>query len=435
MKLTNQLGVYLMSFCFPILIFIVFITTPNSTVASLRRSATFDYTPSHFIYPIPSKIPGLGSAFGLGATVNNIGGSDIDFTGVKLTGDFDISILSFLNIHLIEETLVLDAGAFKFDVASITYNRGKESKPDEYILPYVKGEGYFSQLTLLSFNRMFEIFVRMKKNRAKVESVLDSDGNMFSNIDSSTQTATSTDVGILIDITDHRYDPRVGLKLEMLRKSPENTNKDLSDFYVDDISLSVFLPMGKQSTWAFNYFQSDAHIKKEGLTEIESLRSTIGLNCSEIPDSIPIQKANCLAIENQRIIERKDLNTYGRSTPIGGSQRLRSFDNGRFSAGHTRYIGTEFRWNFSDEQKPFNFLLMKGVRTGLQFAAFGGTGAVADDTNDLKYNLHSYGLGARIVFKGGTVLRADWANGNEGSRTIVFVDYPWGLSPLDNSSN
>lgn len=424
-----------MSRCHLVLIILILLLVSHLSWGDIRRSKTFDYTPNHFIYPIPSKIPGLGSAFGIGATVNNIGGSDVDFTGVNLTGDFNVSVLSLLNIHLIKETFVLDAGFFNFDVASTTYDRGKDSKPDEFILPYVKGEGYFSQLTLLSFERVFELFVRMKSSRAKIKSILDSDGNEFKNIDSSVQTASSTDIGILIDLTDHRYDPRYGLRLEVLRKSPKNTNSDLSDYYVDDLNLSIYLPMGEQSTWAFNYFKSDAHIKREGITDIDQLRNTIGLSCASIPASSTTEKERCLAIENKRISKRKDFNVYGRSTPLGGSQRLRSFDNGRFTAGHARYIGSEFRWNFSDEQEPFNLFFMKGVRTGLQLAAFGGLGAIADNTSDLSYDLHSYGVGARVIFKGGTVFRADWANGNEGSRTILFVDYPWGLSPLDNSSD
>ena len=400
-----------------------------------RRENMFDYTPSHFIYPIPSKIPGLGSALGLGVTVNNIAGTDLDFTGVHLSGDFDVSVLSFLNFHLINETLVLDGGAFKFNAASVTYDRGADSESDNFILPYVQGEGYFSQLTLLGFNRMFELYVRSKKSTAEIKSIFDQDGNEFSNIDQSTQTANSLDLGFIIDITDHRYDPRKGLRLEYLRKNPSNTNEDISDYYIQDINLSLFVPLGMKSTWAFNYFSSDAVIKNQATTDYNELKSKIGLGCDSIPASMTTEKENCQTIEAKRINQQIAMNKYGRATPLGGSQRLRSFDNGRFSAGHSRFIGSEIRWNFSDEQQPFDLLFIKGVRTGLQLASFGGIGSITDDISDINYNLHSYGIGARIVFKGGTVFRADWAQGNEGSRTTLFVDYPWGLSPLDNSSD
>ena len=122
---------------------------PNSN-ADLRRSDTFDYTSSYFIYPIASKIPGLGEAAGAGATINNIGGSDLDFTGVSLNGDFKANVASFLNLHLWREVLVLDGGVYNFDVASTTYERGSDSNPDEIILPYVKGEGHLQAYTSTS---------------------------------------------------------------------------------------------------------------------------------------------------------------------------------------------------------------------------------------------------------------------------------------------
>lgn len=401
--------------------------------ANLRRGETFDYTPSYFIYPIASKIPGLGEATGGGATINNIGSTDLDITGIHLNGDFQASVISFLNFHLLDEVLVLDAGVYSFDVASTTYERGSDSDPDDIILPYVEGEGHFSQITLMGMQRMFELFVRTREDRSRVKSVLDKDGNEYDSVDKSKKRSSITSIGLTLDITDHRYDPREGVRLELLRKRPSSAEEGLSDFYVDDINLSAYIPIGEQSTWGFNYFQSDAHITNKGTTNISELKSTLGLNCGSIPNAQA--KASCLAIENKRISQRIAYNKYGRSTPLGGSQRLRSFDNGRFSAGHTKFIGTEFRLNFRGEQEPFDIFFMKGVRTGFQIAMFTAVGAVGDKQTELNYTLNSSGIGARVIFKGGTVFRADWAQGSEGAKTTFFVDYPWGLNPVDNSSN
>lgn len=400
---------------------------------ALRRGEVFDYTPSYFLYPIPGKIPGLGSAFGIGATYNNIAGSDVDVTGAHLSGDFDVTILTMLNLHLLEESLLLDAGIFKYDVASLTYDRGPDTTKNDYILPHVEGKGYYSQLTFLSIERLFELYYRIKKQDYKVHSVRDKDGNAFSNIDNSKKSSTNHQVGAVLDITDHRYDPRFGLKLEYLFTKPENNDSTQSSFYIEDISLKFYLPIGRNSTWAFNYFQSDAHITNKASVDENQLKSDIGLNCESIPDSLSSEKSTCLEIENQRIQERIAFNTYGRATSMGGSQRLRSYDNGRFSAGHTRFLGSEFRWNFNTEKKPFDIFIMKGIRTGLQLAFFGGLGAFADKKEDLNYKYHSLGAGARMVFQGGTVFRADFATGTEGSRTTLFIDYPWSLSPIDNS--
>jgi hypothetical protein len=412
---------------------IVLVSFSHTSNANFRRSDTFDYTPSYFIYPIASKIPGLGEAAGGGATINNIGGTDLDFTGVHLDGDFQASVFSFLNFHVWKEVLVIDAGVYNFDVASTTYERGSESDPDDIILPHVEGEGHFYQVTFMGMQRMFELFVRTRVDQSRVNSVLDKDGNEFKSIDRSKKQSSTTSIGLTLDITDHRYDPREGLRLELLRKRPSSASDDLSDFYVDDINISAFIPIGEQSTWAFNYFQSNAHITNQATTNVAELKKTLGLNCDSIPNTSA--KANCMALEEKRISQRIDYNKYGRSTPLGGSQRLRSFDNGRFSAGHTKFIGTEFRLNFRGEQEPFDILFMKGVRTGFQLAVFSAIGAVGDRQTELNYTLNSSGVGARVIFKGGTVFRADWAQGSEGSKATFFVDYPWGLNPLDNSSN
>ena len=53
-----------------------------------RRRDQFGKDFGYFFYPIASTIPGLGTATGAGATVLNMGGTDTDFTGFKIVGDF-----------------------------------------------------------------------------------------------------------------------------------------------------------------------------------------------------------------------------------------------------------------------------------------------------------------------------------------------------------
>ena len=36
------------------------------------------------------------------------------------------------------------------------------------------------------------------------------------------------------------------------------------DFYVQDYNLTGYVPLGRRSTWAFNYFRSDAHVERQG---------------------------------------------------------------------------------------------------------------------------------------------------------------------------
>lgn len=414
--------------------FIVLLFLITNTHA-LRREKSFDYTPSYFLYPIASEIPGLGRAFGAGLTVNNIASTDIDLTGVKLTGDFKVSLLTLLNTHLIKERIILDAGFFSYDVATITYDRGSNSSDKSYLVPKVKGRGYFFQLTNSYYDRMFEVFLRKTHDKSLLLSLTDEKGSYFKTKDNEEFTGGSLDFGIVLDLTDHRYDPYQGLKLEALVKSPSSNEVATSRYVVIDINSSLYIPISSNVTWALNYFKSDAIITDKATTNYQSLKENIGLNCDLIPAGQEVEKEKCKAIEEKRINERILFNQYTRSTPLGGSQRLRSFDNGRFYAGKSRFLGTELRFNFNTKNEDFNYLVMKGIRTGFQLALFAETGAVADKKEDINFNKSSYGIGGRVIFKGGTVFRFDVANGsNHETKSTIFIDYPWSLNPADNSS-
>lgn len=406
-----------------------------SNAHALRREKSFDYTPSYFLYPIASEIPGLGSAFGAGLTVNNIASSDIDFTGVKLTGDFKVSLLTLLNIHLIKERVILDTGFFNYDVATIVYDRGPNSSDTMYLAPKVKGRGYFFQLTNSYFDRMFEIFLRKTYDKSLLLSLTDEKGSYFETKDNEEFTGGSLDFGLVLDLTDHRYDPYQGLKLEALLKAPSSNEVATSKYIIIDLNTSFYIPIGPNITWAFNYFKSDAIITDKATTNYKSLKEKIGLNCDMITVGQDAEKEKCQAIENKRINERILFNQHARATPLGGSQRLRSFDNGRFYAGKSRFFATEFRFNFNKKNEDFNYLIMKGIRTGFQLALFAETGTVFDNKDEMNFNKSSYGIGGRVIFKGGTVFRFDVANGsNHETKSTVFIDYPWSLNPADNSS-
>src|SRR5512146_2856223 len=63
----------------------------QSPLSIERRRDQFGKDFGYFIYPLASKIPGLGTAEGAGATVLNIAGTDTNFTGFKLVGGFEAS--------------------------------------------------------------------------------------------------------------------------------------------------------------------------------------------------------------------------------------------------------------------------------------------------------------------------------------------------------
>jgi len=399
-----------------------------------RRRSAFRYDFSYYFFPIVQKVPGLGQASGVGTTIVDIAETDIDLIAVTLDGAFTFSTLTLLNLHLIPESLIFDLGGYRYDVAVRQFDRGIDSDKDRYILARAVGDGYQGQLTLSFLNRRLEFFHRVRNEDYFLPSVFDKDGTEFESNTSDTYKYRLTTEGIRIDYTDDYQDPRKGIRVEGIHVTPLNEDPNISDYSVIDQNFTFFLPIGERNTLAFNYFRSQATITNAATTDRNELRNAIGLGCEKIPVVAVESKTKCETTENALLDERIAFNKYGRATPIGGTQRLRAYPNQRFYGGNSLYYGTEFRWNLNDEKTPFNYFIMKGVRTGFQIAFFAGNGSVADDTNQLSENMKSiYGAGFRVIFDGVTV-RLDYATGDEGSEVIVFIDYPWSLNALDNSN-
>jgi len=97
------------------------------------------------------------------------------------------------------------------------------------------------------------------------------------------------------------------------------------------------------------------------------------------------------------------------------------------------FYGFEYRWNLTDERSPFDLFIAKGVRTGIQLAAFWERGVVADKSSELfKGGVVSYGIGARINLSG-VIIRADLAHGSEGVTSQIFITYPWSMFSVENT--
>jgi len=395
-----------------------------------RRRAQYHDEYSYFVYPITTRIAGFGTAYGGGATLVNVAGTDIDLTGFYVDGDFKAGGLTALNIHLIPRTLIFDTGLYNYRVNVQQFNRGMDSDPNDYVLPEVDGHGAIGQLTLTLFDKELEFYTRYSMRNQRLLSVRDVNNHDFSNIDKSTKNLDSLTLGVLLDLTDDRQDPRRGLRFEMTRWQHLNQVDPLySTYHVYDANLTWYLPIGHRNTLVFNYYRSKAVVDETGSTNFSELQNAIGLNCGSIADSPA--RTNCETTETQFINEVIASNTYGNASPLGGTQRLRSFVNGRFRAGQTVFYGVEYRWNLTDENTPVDWFILKGRRTNFQVAFFAEAGAVADHSNELNSKLkYSYGTGFRMLFEGVTI-RADVARGSEGSEVQVFLDYPWSLFSVD----
>jgi len=227
-------------------------------------------------------------------------------------------------------------------------------------------------------------------------------------------------LGVRADLTDDYSDPRRGLRLEAGRWWSPPVSSSSPDFYRMEYNVTAYLPLGKRSTWAFNYFRSDAFVRRQGETDRATIDQQQGLSCGTITD--PKQRANCEQVIDNIIAE----NTYGTATGLGGTSRLRSFPNDRFKGAHAVAYGTEVRWTLTEEAHPFDIFVAKDVRTGLQVAALYELGSVADRREELgDIYRASYGAGFRMVTASGLVFRADVATGREGLEATVIVGYPW----------
>jgi len=413
-----------------IFVFGVSVCVADSWHKPQRRRDQFGKDFGYFIYPLAGDIPGLGSAYGFGGSVLNMFKTDTDFTAFKIKGDFSASGYTLLDLNLIKQRLIFDVGYYDYLVAPVQYKRGINSDRNDYILPKAEGQYWLGQLTLSFDQRQEEAYVRYGNGKGSLLQVLDKNGNEFPVVDTSTYYGYFITLGFTLDFTDDRLDPRRGVRFETAGNTNSNDDQYRSDYIVMDYNLSGYVPLRRWDTLALNMFFSRAHITRQATTDFETLRQNSGLGCNSLPAGP--QQTQCLATERDFIEQRIAENTYGTATSLGGTQRLRSFDNGRFYAGSSFFYGIEYRWNLTDERTPFNIYVAKGIRTGIQLAFFAEQGTVADKLGNLWNDRRtSYGLGFRLILSG-VLIRADLAWGDEGRRQVIFINYPWSIFSIDN---
>jgi len=395
-----------------------------------RRKDQFGRDFAYYIFPVAGEIPGMGKATGVGATVSNMAGGDTDFTGYYVRGDINATGLALLDYHVLPQRLILDVGYNDYKFKTTSYSVGADSNPSNAIYPKVEGNYLLGQLTLTFDERRYEMFARMLNGRNRVIEVLDKNNQAFVGMDTSWKSGIYYSLGGSLDLTDDRLDPRKGARFEFSSRLPHHGNPDESEYYVNDYNLTGYAPMRKWDTLVFNLFYSRAHVTHQGLTDFATLQQRYGLNCNQYPAGPG--RDNCLSTEASLLAAKLENNQYGTATALGGTQRLRSYDNGRFYAGQTLFYGIEYRWNLTDERIPFDIYLAKGVRTGIQLAAFWERGMVANEYNQLFKNAHeSYGLGLRVILSG-VIIRLDLAKGLEGTQSQLFITYPWSMFSVDN---
>ena len=404
------------AFCF------IFIILSFDVFAIDRRKPQFQTEPSYLILPIPVSLPGIGDMVVVTGLAGNIMKTNTDLIVLGLTGDVNGMATMLEDIHLMPETLILSL--FKHNISNVTFNnyssRGMDSDPNDYtLIEQTDFNGFETRLTLSLIKRRIELFGVQYNSEVTIARMFDPDGNLIAELSPGLyHEAKSTTFGGVVDYTDDRQDPRKGLRLQTTRVSTPNDNIDEPEFNVWDNSMTVYIPVGKISTIAINYFQSDAEVTREGQTNLTVLEQELGINC--------FGNLECETAKNNLVQNNWAGNKYGTASPLGGDMRLRGYPLFRFSGAHTRYIGAEFRWNLFEGYQPFDWLIWKDIKTGSQIAFFYETATVADTIEDLgKVSKSNLGVGFRLVTASGFVYRPEVAVGDEGASGNMTFSYPW----------
>jgi len=389
-----------------------------------RRRDQFLKDFGYFAAPVPYSLPGIGEGLLLFGMANNIKKSQTDLMFNIISGDVGGYGFGIGDLYLIDKHLKVEILQSNLDKASVqSYSsRGMNSNEDDYLNIQIKKAQFTAIRTTVSFyEKMLEFYFMNYINKFSIDSLRDKDGTVIlGTSDGLTYDTKSYIIGFMVDYTDDRQDPREGLRFDAsVDYAPEDTAGS-ADFYISSFNTTLYIPFGRRSSWAFNYFRSDAHVIHQGIVDYNQVSQNMGLDCTTIAD--PVQKSKCENVINNTITA----NRYGTATSLGGRGRLRSYPEGRFKGAHTQFYGTEFRWNMTKERSPFDIWFMKDIRTGIQSAFFYERGSVAELTSDLWKNEHeSYGFGIRMITASGLVYRLDLAHGDEGYETTMIINYPW----------
>jgi len=390
-----------------------------------RRKSQFMNDQGYYVFPMPYSIPGVGMGVGVLGIGMNLGGTYTDLFGFALAGELPGGGIGISDIHIIPKTLILDVTAIQFGKSTITNYQQRGMETDKHDFAYLQFNNYGfagGRLTSTFFDRRFEIYGGSYKISSELDKILDQNNVTIQEVEGSPKWRTSVyGFGVRGDLTDDYYDPRKGFRLDVSRWwSPPARSSD-PDYYRIEYNAAVYFPLGKRSTWVFNYFRSDAHVDRQGITNPSVIEKEQGLNCGD-PTLTPQEKRDCDSSINNIVAA----NTYGTATGLGGTSHLRSYPDNRFSGAHTVFYGTEIRWTLTEEARPFDIFIAKDIRTVLQVALFYEMGSVADRREDLG-NIYrsSYGAGFRMVTASGIVFRADVASGKEGIETTIIIGYPW----------
>jgi len=389
-----------------------------------RRKDQFPTSAGHLIAPLPYSYPGIGDGFFLLGNISNIRQTTADFLGMYVAGDAGGYILQLDEAPIIDRRLY--ARLYYQDINKAVVNqydtRGIKGsdKYDYNLLEATLALNKTIDLNLTFYDRRLNFLFTHTQSEVEIKAIRDYNGDLITELSEPYHGEDSNQIlGVSIDLTDDYLDPLRGTRFSLNYQDWPAEQADDPSYYVLTYTMSLYLPLLETDTLVLNYFQSDAHVTKQGNTNPADIRAELGYDCD------PGDSA-CLESEQYMVDNFIKERTNGSAAKLGGKDRLRSYPQGRYDGGHSAFVGVEYRMNFKQEMTPFNYLFWKDVRTGLQLALFGELGSVSETPGQLwDETRYSYGAGVRLVAASGSVYRADVAKGDEGTEVTVFFFYPW----------
>jgi hypothetical protein len=396
----------------------------TTAAQSFERRRDQDRISSSYLFlPLPYSYPGIGEGIMGLVQAGDVAGTPIDFTAIQIFGDVNGTIAQLAEVPLIPNMLFYGGTYQKFSKISFSnYNkRGLDSEKEDYSLIEInKGGGMSSDLTLSLWDKRIEMKAGIEKFNFEAVALRNPEGEIIAEFDEPLKSEDNEKrISIKLDFTDDYDDARKGLRTEISATDDLKNDNETPDYYVVNTNTSLFFPVGKSNTLIFNHSSSDAVMEQAGNVNEAEIAESIGIQCAD-------DDSACLESRQSLIDDKLAENGKGTANSIGGNQRMRSYPGGRFKAAHTRVVGSEFRWNFLEGARPFDFGIWKDVAATYQLAAFYEVGSAEENESDLwSETRDSYGVGFRMVSQSGSVYRADIAQGEEGSEFTMFFDYPW----------
>jgi len=419
-----------LSLIFFILIF--FVTEKLCAIDIERRRDQFNKQYGQLFVPLPYSLPGLGTGLLFIGNFSNFADTTSDLAAIGGIGDAEFIFLFLDEFFVFSDLLYLQylrAHGFKFALSQYS-SRGMDTS--KYDFKYGIGNSWdldAPTFKLTFFEKMLEIGLGYNKQSGTFQKFVspDSDdhtkqGETVAIFDPGLEIniANKIELSAKIDFTDDYKDPRKGIRNTLFLDRQTATSNSEPSFDVVTNDLQIYFPVLEKSTIVIDLQFSDAYVSKKGETNMDILRYKNGYG---------LCNSNAACEENAENLANTELavNSNGTSLSLGGSDRLRSFPEGRFQGAHTVYYAAEFRWNFSSsEGKKLDLFFIEDLVEELQLAFFFEQGSVSEKKSDLgKTVKYSLGSGFRFLSGSGNVYRADFATGNEGPNFSVIIQYPW----------